>query len=105
MERQCRETEASRQRLQDKQGELAMMCDEKNALSAKLASLQCRYDTETCQLQQAAAEARARLEGEVEQLRACQCQMEDSNSALMAKVPSLLLEFNRIFSISPFFFD
>uniref|UniRef100_A0A0B6YTA8 Uncharacterized protein n=1 Tax=Arion vulgaris TaxID=1028688 RepID=A0A0B6YTA8_9EUPU len=86
LEKSRREADDIRMALQEKESTIYRLTEEKNCLSSKVTSLQCRLETETTQLTQQISDVRFRLEKEVEQMRGSQMEAEETNSSLAQKV-------------------
>ncbi|XP_059142817.1 coiled-coil domain-containing protein 18-like [Physella acuta] len=85
LEKSRREADDLKLALQEKEGMLYRLTEEKTSLSSKITSLQCRLEGETTQLTQQMADMRYHMEKETEQLRNCIMELEETNASLSQK--------------------
>ncbi|KAH9507583.1 hypothetical protein Btru_051517 [Bulinus truncatus] len=85
LEKLRREVDEFKMCLQEKEGLIFRLTEEKTCLASKVSSLQCRLEGETSQLTQQMADMKYHLEKETEQLRNCLLELEESNANLTQK--------------------
>ncbi|BFZ20162.1 hypothetical protein BsWGS_23201 [Bradybaena similaris] len=86
LEKLRRESEELKLDLQEKDTCVSRLTEEKNSLSNKVSSLQCRIENETADLTQQMTDVRFRLESELEQMRIIQMQADETNAKLTKKL-------------------
>ncbi|KAK0063588.1 coiled-coil domain-containing protein 18 [Biomphalaria pfeifferi] len=85
VEKLRRELDDVKMCLQEKEGQIFRLNEDKTCLASKVSSLQCRLEGETTQMTQQMADMKYHMEKENEQLRNCLIELEENNATLTQK--------------------